>query len=71
MKDINAVKEALIACAIPEHRETAVLIPAWKNGFFGGDPFVLSSLARAIGATMDEVMSARYQAFFAGKVIHG
>lgn len=56
-----AVKAALNACAVAEHRESVVLIPCWKNGFFGDDPFLWADIARAIGATLDEVMSARWK----------
>ena len=68
MRQLTAVKLALAACAVPEHRESVVLIPCWKNGFFGGDPFRWAPIARAIGATMDEVMSARFKAFYSGEV---
>jgi hypothetical protein len=59
MKKIDAVKAALAACVIPEHRVSVVLVPCWRNGFFGSDPFKWAALARAIGSDLDEVMDAK------------
>lgn len=60
----DAVKAALAVCESEQQRRDFVLVPAWKNGFFGGDPFSWAILAREIKADMTEVMSARYHAFF-------
>jgi hypothetical protein len=60
MDKISAVKAALSACVVPEHRESVVLIHCWKNGFFGNDPFHWAEIARAIGADVGEILHARW-----------
>jgi hypothetical protein len=60
MKNCDAVKAALSACVVPEHRELVVLVPCWKNGFFGSDPFRWAEIARRIGSNVGEILHARW-----------